>query len=347
MQRRIWQVMGAAMILVAAGSPIAAESLDGTVVARNGEVLSVEFQAHESTVPKTGDQVEFFKVKFGIRIDAGKGEVTRVEGDRVEVRVTEGRPQLQTSALISATGRHVRPAPRPATATRPVAPAAGTPAASAPVDHGWGTAAAVSPEQRAIDQILAAKDVCDYQTAEQLAAQARRQYPANAWLKDNYPAFQTLAQRDRNYRQALQSARYAMDNGRAADSLAHLRTAMENASSQCGQDQKVRGLHAQATQMADVQREQAAERARQESYARQQRETEQRALDEQARLRREAEAREVQQGLLDALTTLQRAEQARQPIPTPAYQGDDWLEQARPKVEQNETWQQWRKTQGW
>jgi hypothetical protein len=226
----------------------------------------------------------------------------------------------------------------------PVAPAAAAPQATA--DHGWGSPAAQpSEEQHLIEEVVAAKEVCDYQYAEQAAAVARKQYPANAWLKQNYTTIRTLAQRDRNFRRAMRSARLALGSGRPEDSFAHLQTAMQNASKRCGQDQNVRGLHAEARQMLASRQDQAVRQARQFSDEQRPHGQARRARDEQAPRQREADALEVQKRLLETLETLNGKKSNTRSAPANTNQGDDWLERARPKIEQNETWQKWQESQ--
>lgn len=348
MDSMAWQFLCGLLVVGMFGmsAMVGAAEIKGSVIAKRSDTVTVEFREHKTSVPKPGDRVTFSKEMFGTQVSAGRGEILSVEGNRAEARIIEGKPRLKVDAVIEASGSvakvQPRPSPSPVPSRQPAAPAA----ASGPVDHGWGAAMQQSPEARRIDEILAAKDVCDYQTAEQLGADARVQFPGNAWLQQNYPTLRTLAQRDRNYRQAMRSARLALEANRASDGVVHLQTAMKNASVQCGQDEEVRGLHAEAEQMLATQHAQERQAAQQRAIEQARRDQARMAADERARAKREADALEVQQGLLETMRMLQGGSSVT-PAPTRSYQGDDWIERGRPKTENNETWQKWRETQGW
>jgi len=78
--------------------------ITGTVVARQAGSVKVEFTQHKVAEPKSGDTVEFSTLLQGIKVGAGTGEVTEVDGETVWVKISDDRPKPKMSAVIQATG---------------------------------------------------------------------------------------------------------------------------------------------------------------------------------------------------------------------------------------------------
>ncbi|QYZ64714.1 MAG: hypothetical protein HPY30_01150 [Gammaproteobacteria bacterium (ex Lamellibrachia satsuma)] len=213
-------------------------------------------------------------------------------------------------------------------------------------DGGWGSGASddgewgdggyeqASPAEQYVSAIMAANASCDFQRALDLANQARVADPNHVWLNQNYDVIQSLANRQQAYRHALQAAIGSLEHGKSAESIGSLKTAMQNASTQCGQDQTVRSLLEDAKRIARMEREEAIERARLEgersayererSQARYQREQEDR--------RRSAEAlRGALMGVLGAVSQAKTVRNTSTSIPTPY--SDDIIQR---KVRENE-----------
>lgn len=86
----------------------AATAITGTITAKRGDSVKVEFQPHETAGPAVGDKVEFsteLKGMKGIKVNAGTGKVTKVDGNAVWVKITKNRPNLKMTAIIQATGK--------------------------------------------------------------------------------------------------------------------------------------------------------------------------------------------------------------------------------------------------
>ncbi len=79
----------------------------GTVTAKRGNSLKVEFQSHKKATPKRDDKVEFSLRFDGELVGAGMGEVTEVNEDAVWVQISNGQPDLQMDAVIHTTGSKV------------------------------------------------------------------------------------------------------------------------------------------------------------------------------------------------------------------------------------------------
>lgn len=88
-------------------SLFAITKISGTVAAKRGNSLKVEFQSQEKATPKLDDKVEFSLQLDGELIGAGTGKVTQFDGDAVWVKISDGQPGLQMDAVIYATGSKV------------------------------------------------------------------------------------------------------------------------------------------------------------------------------------------------------------------------------------------------
>jgi hypothetical protein len=94
----------------------AAIEISGTIIAKKGNLVQVEFQADGETVPQLGDQVNFvtyLEQLPGVPVAAGQGRVTEIIGETVWVKTVDDRPQLKMSAKIQATGTMTRALPQP------------------------------------------------------------------------------------------------------------------------------------------------------------------------------------------------------------------------------------------
>lgn len=116
-----------------------------------------------------------------------------------------------------------------------------------------------------IHQISAANAACDYHRALDLANRAIAENPENTWLKQNLGTIQLLAKRSDIYFRQLNIATNALKTGNYSASVNALNTAMQNASTQCGQDVMVRNLHEQAIHIAEMERNSIIEKARWEA----------------------------------------------------------------------------------
>lgn len=79
-----------------------ATDITGIVTAKRDNLLKVEFQFHETAVPKTGDKVEFSLQLDGMSVGAGIGRVTQVDGGTAWVQISDGQPDLKMDAVIHA-----------------------------------------------------------------------------------------------------------------------------------------------------------------------------------------------------------------------------------------------------
>ncbi len=94
------------LLVLNTANVFASTDIIGTVTARHGDSLKVEFQRHEAAAPKTGDKVEFSLQLDGLPVGAGAGKVTQVDGNAVWVQISDGQPDLKMDAVIHATVKH-------------------------------------------------------------------------------------------------------------------------------------------------------------------------------------------------------------------------------------------------
>jgi len=116
-----------------------------------------------------------------------------------------------------------------------------------------------------IRQISAANAACDYHRALDLANRAIAENPENTWLKQNLGTIQLLVKRSDFYFRQLNIATNALKAGNYSASVNALNTAMQNASTQCGQDAMVRNLHEQAIHIVEMKKNSIIEKARWEA----------------------------------------------------------------------------------
>ncbi len=79
--------------------------ISGVVTAKKDDSVQVEFTPNKTAVPQKGDTVEFFKMKSGIELKGGTGQVTEVEKTSVWIKITKKRADLKMQARIIATGK--------------------------------------------------------------------------------------------------------------------------------------------------------------------------------------------------------------------------------------------------
>lgn len=82
----------------------AATQITGTITAKRGDTVKVEFQAHKTAGPKIGDGVRFSITLGGVDVYAGTGKITEIDGNTTWVKVTDSNPKLKMKAVIHATG---------------------------------------------------------------------------------------------------------------------------------------------------------------------------------------------------------------------------------------------------
>jgi len=83
---------------------LAATQISGTVTAKRGDSLKVEFQPHETVTPRLGDMVDFSLQLDGVKFEAGIGKVTKIDENFVWVQTSDKRPDLTMNVVIHATG---------------------------------------------------------------------------------------------------------------------------------------------------------------------------------------------------------------------------------------------------
>lgn len=187
-------------------------------------------------------------------------------------------------------------------------------------EQGWGGGAQeegqwgdggyeqVSPAEQYISGIVAADSACEFGQALSLADKARAADPGHAWLNQNYDAIRLLAQREHAYRTAIQSAIANLNQGKVAESIGSLKSAMQNASSRCDQDQAVKSLLEDAKRIAKMEREDAIAQARLEGQRSTSERNRERARFQQRQAEREQSAQDLQGALMGVLGAVGRAQ---------------------------------------
>jgi len=104
MSRYLTSALVIVAVLLSAKSAYSAAELVGTVIAKNGNSVQVEFQIQGSVAPKAGDRVDFSTDLQGLKVGAGEGKVAEINGNKAWVNVSDNRPQVGMQALIAATG---------------------------------------------------------------------------------------------------------------------------------------------------------------------------------------------------------------------------------------------------
>lgn len=177
-----------------------------------------------------------------------------------------------------------------------------------------------SPAEQYIDAIVTANKDCDYRRALQLATQARSADPDFSWLEQNFDTIRVLASREDAFRHAIHSAINSLKQGKASESIDSLKTAMQNASTQCGQDQMVNSLLEDAKRIAEMEREDAIQQARREGEQSAYERDRQRARYQQRKAERRRSAQALQGALMGVLGVVNKARSSRNPT-TPVKPG--------------------------
>ena len=193
----------------------------------------------------------------------------------------------------------------------------------------------VSPAEQYVSAIRAANADGDFQRAMRLANQARDADPEHAWLNQNYGTIQTLAERDRRYREAIQNAISNLEQGNVDESIDALKAAMRNASTRLGQDQDVRTLLEDAKRIARMEREEAIERARREGERSAYDRERERARYQQRQEENRRSAQALRGALMGVLGAVSQAKAARSTgtAVTPGAYSDDIIQR---KVRENQ-----------
>ncbi|MET0071578.1 MAG: hypothetical protein ABW096_16200 [Candidatus Thiodiazotropha sp.] len=200
-----------------------------------------------------------------------------------------------------------------------------------------------------IEQIHAAAQRCDYRQAVHLAEQVLAQDPDNKWVNANYPQLQEWVGRGERYQQSIEAAIQSLEQGNVDASLSALNRAMENASTQCGQDQIVSSLRDQAKRIVEMEREAVIEQARRESIrdAREKAAARDRDWHREEERRRTAESMHtIMTGIVNALDRSSR----HSTTPPPSHGGNEDIvdhlvkENERKYGDQMEKWRQSNRT---
>jgi hypothetical protein len=333
-------------------SAAAATAINATVTERRSGAVMVSFPAGATMVPQRGDKVEFNTELQGIVVAAGAGQVSEAGSDFAWIEIEKGNQKVSFRALIHATGKPVAAQQTPAEKTS-VATAGTTNDDSGwgnDSDLGWGdnSTRQSNNDNQLLTPILAANQACDFQGAFQLAQQTERQSPGNAWLQQNLPTLQTLAQRSMIYQQALGNAYNALEARQVADSIDFLKQAMQNASVQCGQDQQVRSLLGVARQLGQAEREEAIARARQKGLQSTQDTQRYRTKIAKTQASRKAFSSLLQGNLLGLLSAVNSSAKPALPQAQPTTDRE-MTRNIVQQIEQNnsEILNKWRASQGW
>ncbi len=139
-------------------------------------------------------------------------------------------------------------------------------------DAGWGDDPAGSSAEVTgwIQAVAEAAQICNYAEAKRLADLILKNDPTNDWINANYSEIEVWAARSADYFAALQEAYTALEVDDFDSLVTHLRTALENAASNCGQDEVARSLLSQALETSQNERATAIAQARQEGLIHQQ-----------------------------------------------------------------------------
>ncbi|MBL3526341.1 MAG: hypothetical protein JMN27_07965 [gamma proteobacterium endosymbiont of Lamellibrachia anaximandri] len=204
-------------------------------------------------------------------------------------------------------------------------------------DGAWGDGGyeQASPAEQYVSAIRAANADGDFQRAMRLANQARDADPEHAWLNQNYGTIQLLAERDKRYREAIQNAISNLERGNVDESIDALKRAMQNASTRLGQDQDVRTLLEDAKRIAQMEREEAIERARREGERSAYERDRERARYQQRREENRRSAQALRGALMGVLGAVSQAKAARSTSTTvnPGAYSDDIIQR---KVRENQ-----------
>ncbi len=113
-----------------------------------------------------------------------------------------------------------------------------------------------------VQEIFRLSKVCAYSEALALADKVLEVEPGHAWVNENYPSLKEWAQRGKTFRRSLESAYQSVRQNETDLTVSYLQEAMENASSQCGQDQMVQQALDDAIKQSGGKREEAIARAK-------------------------------------------------------------------------------------
>ena len=93
------------LVVLQIPTAFAATAITGTVTSKKADTVNVEFRPLENAAPAVGDRVDFKTTMKGLEVNAGQGEVTESTSGSARVRITKGRPGLDVTAIIYATGQ--------------------------------------------------------------------------------------------------------------------------------------------------------------------------------------------------------------------------------------------------
>lgn len=96
--------IAAALLFLQAPYVVAATEITGTITAKRGDSVKVEFHPDKSADPKVGDGVKFSTTQAGIPINCGTGKVTEVDENTVWIKSEKKNLKLKMDAVIHATG---------------------------------------------------------------------------------------------------------------------------------------------------------------------------------------------------------------------------------------------------
>lgn len=191
-------------------------------------------------------------------------------------------------------------------------------------DTGWGDGGyeKVSPAEQYVDPIIDANAACDFQRALELADRALEADPEHDWLRQNYQTIDELAKREQAYLNAIEAAISNLEQGKINACVDSLKTAMQNASTQCKQDEMVNAILDDAKKIAELERQDAIEEARIEGERNANRRDRQRAAYERRSAERKRSAQALQGSLMGVLGVVNQTRMSSNSSPNSSSQDD-------------------------
>jgi hypothetical protein len=154
-----------------------------------------------------------------------------------------------------------------------------------------------------IQELANASEVCNYTEAKRLADLVLILDPENKWIGTNYAEIEKWAVKSTLFFKALNSAYEAIENEDFDNTVVHLRTALTNAASNCGQNVIVQTLLNQSIDASNSERDTAIARAKAEGAIHQQTFAQIQSSREAEKLTRESSKGGLTRGIMGILGT--------------------------------------------